>query len=315
MSLAHNLLSAGKYFYASDDGIILNSTITIGVATGVGALLLQHADIALRQALGKLGSIVRYDSSSTTYDETQALTHQTLKLISDAIENGGITPYYQPIKNLSSGEIYGYECLVRIVNEGIVYSPATFLDTAFNANQISAITRLMIRKSFEFFALEENRKYRFSINLSDEDLKDETMIEYIKYWLEKFSLDPSRVSFEILENVNLYICPSVQQRIEEIKSIGCCISVDDFGTGYSNFLQLVALKPHFIKIDGSFVQRLIEEPEFSAIFSKIVQLIHLCGSQCVAEYVSTKELEETLRKLDVDFVQGYAIGKPESSLL
>ena len=169
----------------------------------------------------------------------------------------------------------------------------------------------MVQQCFSRFA---DNDYEFSLNLSCEDLLDPELMTFIVNSLEQGNIAP-RVIFEILESEGIENYSAVRQFIDRVKELGCRIAIDDFGTGYSNFEHLLRLNVDIIKIDGTLVKHLDTDPVAYSVARGIQQFAAGLGMQTVAEYVHSSAILEQVQSLNIDFAQGYHVGKPLATLV
>ena len=223
-----------------------------------------------------------------------------------------IIPFFQPIVDVKTEEIVKYEALARIKDRDKIITPDKFLYNANRLGLICNITRIMIEKSFETFA---NTDIKFSINLTQKDILDDTLVYFIKQNATQYKINLSNVTFEILENLTLADDDvRIGEMISRLKGKGSQIAIDDFGSENSNFSRLLSLQSDFIKIDGIFIKNCDTQIEKQKIIKAIVDLSKALGIKCVAEFVSSKEIFETIKILGVDYAQGYYFGKPAEIL-
>jgi len=253
-----------------------------------------------------------YDEKVTDFkDEKEAILwlRRTRELVCE--EN--IEPYFQPIKNMQTGKVTKYEVLARGFYKGKMYPPSYFIAPAEKLGLSTAITRLMINKSFAFF---KHKSEEFSINLTQRDLIDDYLIGFLSEKLKQFSIQASRVTFEILENVTVAKgSQKITQKLNELREMGFKIAIDDFGVENSNFSRLLEINLDFIKIDGIFIKNLKNNERNIKIIKAIVSLAHALDIKTVAEYVESQELYEIVKECGIDYSQGYYIGKPEPELV
>ena len=291
------------------DSYAIHITISCGVVSGYNELLIK-ADMALKKAKREKKYMVVYDRDVDTSIEI-AKNLEGINTLKKAIDNDKILPLFQPIYNLSSNSVEKYECLARIEDEhGYLLSPAVFLQVAKRTKLYSHISRSMIRKSFEFF---RESRYDFSINLSIQDILDRNTVEFIKSELEAFE-DSKRVIFEITENEEIRNYDTIKAFINTVKAYGVKIAIDDFGSGYANFGHLLELEADYIKIDASLIKK-INDRYSRVLIEGIVDFSKRLNMMTIAEHVETKETVDILRKIGVDCIQGYYIGKPSVKLL
>lgn len=293
--------------------------VTLGVATSLqsdgtqqaDARLLTCANIALKSARKNKLSCQVYDPNQKTresYEQNLIWANRLRK----ALDEGRIVPYFQPILDLKTGRIDKFECLARMIDEdGQAISPLEFLDVAKKIRLYRYITRAMVQQCFSRFA---DNDYEFSLNLSCEDLLDPELMTFIVNSLEQGNIAP-RVIFEILESEGIENYSAVRQFIDRVKELGCRIAIDDFGTGYSNFEHLLRLNVDIIKIDGTLVKHLDTDPVAYSVARGIQQFAAGLGMQTVAEYVHSSAILEQVQSLNIDFAQGYHVGKPLATLV
>ncbi|WP_339650423.1 EAL domain-containing protein [Halopseudomonas pelagia] len=293
--------------------------MTLGVATSLqpdgsqqaDGQLLTSANIALKSARRNKLSCQVYDPDQKTresYEHNLVWANRLKK----ALDEGRIVPYFQPIMDLKTGRIDKFECLARMIDEdGQAISPLEFLAVAKKIRLYRYITRTMVQQCFNRFA---DNNYEFSLNLSCEDLLDPELMTFIVNSLEQSSIAP-RVIFEILESEGIENYSAVRQFIDRVKELGCRIAIDDFGTGYSNFEHLLRLNVDIIKIDGTLVKHLDTDSVAYSVARGIQQFAAGLGMQTVAEYVHSPAILDKVQSLNIDFAQGYHVGKPLATLV
>ena len=280
--------------------------VTAGLAYGQEGLYL-HADIALSSARSEQRPWAVYDPASQTFRQY----HENLawaERLKNALNEKRVIPYYQPIYNFHTKRVDKFEALVRLINEANEpVSPFYFLEVARQTRQYLRISQAVIGQTFERFS---NLECDFSINLSVEDIRDESMAKLIETQVSKYA-DPKRIVFEITETRAIENFHEVNRFIERMQKLGCRISIDDFGTGYSNFSYLVKLGADIIKIDGSIIEAALSDSASRLIAELIIDYAHKTGKKVVAEFVSSREVFELVQALGVDYAQGFYIGKPD----
>ncbi len=282
------------------------TSATAGIAAGKEGLL-EKANMAL-------GFAKKYKKQISVYDESMLIGKNYEKNITisktlrEAIDGDWFVPYFQPIVNCLTGQIEKYETLVRIVKpSGEVLSPMEFLDVAKATRLYPYITRTMIAKAFEIF---KNRKESFSVNLSVEDILDEHTRAFVLGMLGGYGMS-GRVIFEILESEGIENYGDVSEFLSAAKKLGVKIAIDDFGTGYSNFEHLAKLNVDIIKIDGSLIRNIDTNSNSEIIVETIVSFAKKLGMQSVAEFVHSQEVYDKIKKIGIDYAQGYLLGKPD----
>jgi PAS domain S-box-containing protein/diguanylate cyclase (GGDEF)-like protein len=258
--------------------------------------ILSGANMALKTAKKSGIDLLIYDDSlslNEQYENNMIVT----KKISDALKNGDIITYYQPIINNKNLSTQKYECLVRMRDGDKILSPFYFLNIAKQSKQYFDITKAVILEAFEMF---KDKEAEFSINLSINDILDEDVSKYIFMMLDKYEIG-NRVIFEIVESEYIENFDGVLRFIKNVKKYKCKIAIDDFGTGYSNFGYLIKLKPDFLKIDGSLIKNIASDKNSLLVVSTIVDFSHKLGMQIVAEFVENEEIFKIVKELGIDY--------------
>lgn len=233
--------------------------------------------------------------------------HEWTHKVKLALDFDLLVPFYQPIINISTGKIEKYECLARILEQGEVVSPFHFIEPARIAGMLSDITRRMIIKAFETFS---NSEKEFSINITDDDFKEEYLIEYLQEQCKKNNIKPSQVVLEVLENISDYDAGHAIEQMDKLKSIGFQIAIDDFGAESSNFARVQRLKIDYIKIDGAFIKDISNNHNSMTIAKTIVYYAKHSNIKTIAEFVHDKETYDIVKELGIDYAQGYYLSEP-----
>lgn len=295
------------------DEVRLDVTFNIGVSKIINNLsdTIINSEYALDKSK-KLGSrnYEIYDELNISYiDQKDAVLW--LNKTKEIILNDQIEPYFQPIQDISSGKITKYEVLARGVIDGEVIEPKYFLQPASRLGILTSITKTVIKKSFQHF---EDKEASFAINLTERDLLEGYLNEFLKDKLSHYSIEPSRVTFEIVESVvidqNFEV---ISTQIKNLKEMGFKIAIDDFGVENSNFNRLLEMNADIIKVDGAFVSEIKENEKLSLIVKTIVGLAQSLKIETVAEFVKDEETYETVKELGIDYAQGHFIGRAKAT--
>lgn len=297
-----------SFSYQTNKNETIISDFTAGVAYG-RTHLLHSANVALQEAMLFKKHCVVYEKHSDTLS-TKRISLDKHRIYKTALHDGDVVPYFQPIANTHDGSIVKYEALARLLlADGTVISPSEFLNTAMEDKTFEFFSRQMMQKVFNIYT---NNSVEIAINLTYDNIRSASMLEYIKNRLEKYGGE--KITFEIVETEDIEDYSIVESFILLVKEYGCKISIDDFGSGYSNFTNLIKLNIDYIKIDGSIVSKSITDEKAFIMIRGLVQFAKSINVQTVAEFVSSKELYEAMKELGVDFVQGYYFGEPKSAL-
>lgn len=238
--------------------------------------------------------------------------------ITRALEEDRLRLHLQPIVDISgvaSTDVEHFEVLVRMIDDsGREVPPGVFIPAAERYNLMPAIDRWVVANALALLEALVNDSadadYRFSINLSGNSINDPELPGFIVAQLERHRVDPSRICFEITETAVISQLPAAIALIERLHEMGCSFALDDFGSGLSSFGYLKALPVDYLKIDGSFVRDMLNDPVDRAMVEAINQLGHIMGKKTIAEFVESEALVGALKALGVDEAQGYALGRP-----
>jgi len=210
-----------------------------------------------------------------------------------------------------------YEALLRVAHpgntqrKGELVLPAAFIPAAERYNLMGAIDRWVIQAAFREYANGVGLGgARLAINLSGNSLSDESLLAFIESQFVEHAFPPERACFEITETAAIQNLGPALGLMAALKGHGCHLALDDFGSGLSSFHYLKTLPVDYLKIDGSFVKDMCEDPRDDALVAAINQMSHAMGIQTVAEYVCSESIAERLCELGVDYAQGYFFGKP-----
>ena len=241
------------------------------------------------------------------FEENYANNLQLSDTVREAIVNLRVIPYYQAIINTETSKIQKYECLARLIDSnGKIVSPLIFIPISKQIKTYNLITKTIIDQSFSHF---ESIECEFTINLSIEDIVKKEMYDFIMNKLRNSKVS-HKVTFEILESDAIEDFEKVERFINEIRRHGAKIAIDDFGSGYSNFSYLTKLNADYIKIDGSLIKNMDSDHSSFIIVETIVEFAKKLGIKTVAEYVHSNAIMKKVKELNIDFAQGYYIGKP-----
>ena len=231
-----------------------------------------------------------------------------------ALENNNFLLYQQLIVPLRGAGPSYYEYLLRLKDKKRVIPPGAFIPAAERYQRMPVIDRWVIKTSFSYLnQLSRNRKdgkVFVSINLSGQSLGDHSLFDYIQSLLVKYKLPAETICFDITETATIANFKTAIEFINKIKKLGSLIALDDFGCGLSSFSYLQNMDIDFLKIDGSFIRNMNENPINRAIVESINNIGHIAGFKTIAEHVETKKVSHILKDIGIDYAQGYAFNKP-----
>lgn len=240
-----------------------------------------------------------------------------MEQVQRALEYGSFRLLVQEIRAIqpkTDAECHG-ELLVRMVDDaGALVAPHAFLAAAERFHLMPAIDRWVVRNALDALLRRPPALaalHSCSVNLSGQSLSTPDFLEFVCSELARVPIPPSCLGFEITETAVIADLASAQRFIGALKAMGCRFALDDFGTGLSSFGYLRDLPVDALKIDGSFVRGLADDPTDRAMVESINQIGHVLGLQTVAEYVENKRTLDLLRQIGVDYAQGSAISDPQ----
>ncbi|HSH10197.1 MAG TPA: EAL domain-containing protein [Ilumatobacter sp.] len=237
------------------------------------------------------------------------------------IERGEIVPYFQPIVDLESGRVLGYEVLARWLHpERGLLPPSEFLQLAEETGLLVELGAQILRDSLAQLAQWRSAGHRFanctiSVNVGTRQLVDPNFYDTVTQALAETGIDADSLWLEITETALLADVKAASIALRELRSLGLHLSVDDFGTGYSSLTYLRRFPVEAIKIDRSFVSGLGIEQEDSTIVEAVVRLGQSLGLSVVAEGIESPLQLSRLRELGCDRGQGYLFGRPRPAAL
>lgn len=291
--------------------------VTIGASAGIATYprhgttadeLLGNADLALYRAKENGGSRVHLFEP----DEGQRLSFAAKVTwearIRQALEQDRFVLHGQPIIELTTGRISHYELLLRMEGDNGLILPGQFIEIAERFGLIRAIDRWVVRSAIRIAG--ERPQLRFTANLSAKALTDSDLLRLIRQELQTHRVDPDRLVFEITETAAISDLRQAIQFTAAVQDLGCGFALDDFGAGFTSFNTLRTLPVTYLKIDGSFVRNLADDPVNQQLVASMSEMARAMGKKTVAEFVETEGALNYLRKCGVDYAQGYYIGKP-----
>lgn len=212
-------------------------------------------------------------------------------------------------------QIAYFEILLRLKNtvDGQLIYPDHFLPAAEKYGLSTKLDKWVIKKTLshlEHLSPDVKAKTGFWINISSNSLSDEDFIQFLEKTFINTVFEENNIILEITETVFIHNLKTVSKNIERLRALGCRFALDDFGSGASSFTYLKELPLDFIKIDGSFVRNIQQEPLNLAVVESIIKISKLINVQTVAEHIEDDASALLIAKMGVDYGQGYALGYP-----
>ncbi|MBU6268882.1 MAG: EAL domain-containing protein [Sphingomonadales bacterium] len=274
--------------------------------------LMRHADFALYQvkANGK-GSHRRFDASMRDGLALRATMESDLR---GALENGELDLHLQPLLDIGSGRIQGFECLLRWQHpiHGTV-PPATFIPLAEEIGLICQLGEWVVHRACAILARLPEPMF-VAVNISAIQFRLPGLVACVARALAQSGVAHDRLELEITESVLISDETQVIQCVRQLRDLGVRIALDDFGTGFSSFSYLQRFAFDKIKIDRSFISGLPTNPASRAIVSALTVMGRQLGAVVTAEGVETEVQLDCLRELGCTEAQGYLIGRPAGDI-
>ena len=307
-------------FHIGGQRVLPSARIGIALAGGPGATrksLLSNAIAALHHARSNdNGRCAVFQPGMLDREMSRFELETDLR---DALAEGQLTVFYQPKIALADGRISGFEALVRWRHpRRAMVTPSEFIPLAEETGMIVDIGRLVFRRACEDLArwrrdFSAALSLSVSVNVSVAQLSHPGLLQEIRRALEETGAPANRLRLEITES-QLLANKSALDLLAEIRKLGLKLELDDFGTGYSSLGYLHRFSFDTLKIDQSFVGRLLGDPETPNIIRAIVSLAASLGMEVVAEGVETEEQRLKLQSLGCELGQGYLFSRPVDAL-
>jgi len=280
---------------------------SVGIATfgGTGEEvtaegLMITADIALCEA--------KEDGGGRAVDAVNGPNHKLTwaDRIREAIDRQRIVVYAQPIFDLRRECVAREELLVRMLDDNDdVIPPSSFLPTAERLGLITEIDRLVLSKAIEL----AGRSQPIAVNVSGASLSDPRLIADVRAAIAD-GLNPAWLDFEITETAAISNMEDARAFGVAVTEMGCGLGLDDFGTGFSSFSYLKELPIQHLKIDVEFIRELPSSPTDQRLVQALVQFAKAFGQETVAEGIETTDTLTMVRAFEIDYAQGFYVGKP-----
>lgn len=292
-------------FKLLNNNSLINIDITLGCSKSSDEQINIYAEKALYKA--KLDFLHYMYFDSFLYKD-ESVNENILNTIRYSIENNLVEPYFQAIMDNSNNKIIKYEALMRIFDkDGNIVMPNIFIHKSKKYRLYNKLMGILVDKIIIYILM---HKIHVSINLDYIDILNPHIKKSLLSKIKNNNVG-EYLTFEILESEKVSNFDMVNDFIIEAKKLNVNIAIDDFGTGFSNYENILNLDIDYIKIDGSLIKKIDEE-----IYSNLIKSIVLFSKQhnikVVAEFVSDLKILRYVKNIDIDYSQGYYIGKPIS---
>lgn len=297
--------------------ITFNVTASLGISRYPGdalnyAELMANADIAMYSAKDQAKDRFAIFNESIHQDFLNVMGVETR--LNQAINDGKIYPVFQPLVEMKSNRIIGFEALARWTDNdlGPIY-PDVFIPIAERNQSIVQLGRHILDESIKF-GQEMYERYEeyfeINVNVSVIQLKEERFVDDVLEILTRYNYPPRFLNLEITESVTLESSDQIGAKLGRLRQAAIAISLDDFGTGYSSLGHLTDLYLTHIKIDRGLILKAKESEEVFQLMKGIVNFAHTMGYLVIAEGIEEKEMETMVVEMKADFGQGYMYARP-----
>ena len=292
-------------FKLLDRDSTINIDITIGCAKGHDKNLKIYAEEALFNAES---NSLHYSYLDLNLCQNEFINTDFIDTLNYNIDNNLVEPYFQAIMDNKNDKIIKYEALMRIFDkDNNIILPNVFIHKAKKCRLYNKLMEILIDKIIIYIS---KYKINVSINLDYVDILNPQIKKSLLDKIKSNNIG-SYLTLEILESEKVSNFNIVNDFINEVKNYGVKIAIDDFGSGFSNYENILNLDIDYIKIDGSLIKRISEETYLNLIKS-IVLFSKKQNIKVIAEYVSDLKILRYVKNIEIDYSQGYHIGKPMS---
>ncbi len=317
--LAGEVVKAIGYSPFLGDDEIFDLTVSIGIS-GLScdtdlSTALTECDIACSSAKELGGNrIWVYDRNDVHLSQRHAQMQWASKLRS-AVDDRSFELFGQAIQHTNNpfGPPAHIEVLLRLFDDdGTVVSPAIFIPAAERYGFVDRIDRMVVKNALTIFEEYQARGVEtgISINISGPSMCNDEFRAFAVESVMNSNVRPETLSFEITETAAIGNLSQALAFIEALSNVGCRFSLDDFGSGMSSYAYLRQLPVDYVKIDGSFVKNMVDDPFNRSLVESINQISHASGKYTVAEFVENEDTLAVLAEIGVDFAQGYVMDRP-----
>ena len=295
----------------------------VGVTVSIGmAIYPEHgeepsdlfniADSMMYQAKANGKNAIKFPSE---YDieEIHKEAQDKSMIVLDAIKNEKIIAHFQPIMNTSSGEVEINELLMRIEIDNETLTAGRFIETAEALGIVHKMDYIVIEKAFKKIN-ETNYDGILFINLSPRALIIGEFIDKVVSLTHQYGINKEKIVFEITERETVKSFSLLEKFVQNLKLEGFSFAIDDFGSGFSTFHYVKRFPIDYIKIDGDFIVNITKDKKDLAFVKSIVSLAKDLEVKTIAEFVENEEILKFLKEIEVDYSQGFHIGKPSAKL-
>jgi c-di-GMP phosphodiesterase Gmr len=297
----------------------LEIQVECAVAAAVGDIgtddpmdTLRHAQIALKRA--KVTKSFELYTTGAVDNARRRFSMETD--LRRALKHGELELHYQPLMDLSSGKLNGFEALARWQHADLgAISPIDFIPVAEESGLIVPLGRWALEEAAKTISAWDKRlggvaDFKISVNMSAVQMQRDDVVEAVTSALSGSGISGHRMTLELTESAFINDPEGAKKLLESLKALDTNLAMDDFGTGYSNLAYLQQLPIDVLKIDRSFIAGMMVDKDKRAIVRTVLSLARALGMKTTAEGIETQEISEILRRLGCSVGQGYFFARP-----
>ncbi len=302
---------------------------TFHITTSIGLVTFPHdarnssdlmtgVDLGLYRAkeMGKDGVCVL--DSIDDHIQANRGSRNYVETLRNALSEDRVIPYYQPIIDCKTGNIFAYETLARLIEpNGETVAAGAFIETIEKYGLGRELDRAIINKAL--IAMRGkisggDNSFRLFINLSAQEIQGRGVLGFAEQLCGEFYIPPHVIVFEILERDAIGDMTHMRKFLSDLRKKGFSFALDDFGSGYNSFHYLRELHFDYVKLDGAFVRNILISKVDYTLVHNLIRLCQGLGILTVAEFVESAEILDELKKMGVDYAQGYYLGMPSPEM-
>ena len=306
-------LSRGDVVVSASVGVVVHDRAHPATGAPDAEGLLRQADIAMYRSKAEGGHrhVVFGEQLQAEVDHRHAIERE----LRTALTSGGLAVVYQPVVDLRDLQVVGHEALVRMVRrvEGTTVGPAEFLEVAEESGLVKGMGGFVMSTALGT-AVRDPAGRTMAVNVSGRELAEPDFAARVLRRLARVGLAPDRLTVEVTENAVVPYLDGVVPQLGLLRREGVKVALDDFGTGYSSLTHLRVLPVDTVKIDRSFVDRVVVDGPDRRIVAAVTGLVEGLGLEAVAEGIETRAQHDVVTALGCRYGQGYLYGRPAADL-
>ncbi|MBI3902658.1 MAG: EAL domain-containing protein [Nitrosomonadales bacterium] len=251
-------------------------------------------------------------TAETDQDRSMMEIFRQGDFLRNAMHEGRIESFLQPIVDVRSGKVVAFESLARIRDGERVYAAGEFIEVAEELGMAKELDQVVFRKALEHLGklVREHSEAKMFFNLSARSFNDIEWMRSIPAMVQQRGITCDKIVLELTEREALPHLTQVKVTIDELRQSNIAFALDDFGSGFSSFLYLKYLAVDYVKIEGSFVRQIAVDDRDRIMVQHIHEMAHEFGLKTVAEFVEDEATSKMLAEIGVDYAQGYYYGRP-----